>query len=133
MPSVELRQITRNTAVDALLSRIDTGISVGDMYAQLDQGGELYGLFVGDHLVSVMIVHVLAGSHEMWVTHAAGFMPGIDLTHVLAHGLDALAHKKGCGSVAFMTKRQGLIRKIQRHGYKAHETVMRKAVPCQAQ
>ncbi len=128
MPSVQLRQIQRCKEVDAHLSRIKGKMSVDEIYRQLELDGYLYGLFIGDVLAAVMIVHFVNDKSELWVTHAAGDFSRVDLTEILLVAIDQLAGQNKCKSIAFMTRRAGLIKKTKKHGFLMAETVMRKAV-----
>lgn len=52
---------------------------------------------------------------ECYVTAAGATRPGIDITRLITA---ALAGKKGVQSIAFQTRRRGLIRKAERLGYR---------------
>lgn len=111
----------------AFTARTDTTGGLADMDACLERG-KLFEVKVGGEVVAryaLQIVDCDNGS-EVWVTAAAGSLPGIDLVHVLAPYVARQAAEAGARAVSVSTRRRGLVKKLQREGWTLDAYVIRK-------
>lgn len=65
---------------------------------------------------------------ELVIVAAAGGAPGADLTAETQPLLEAVARRAGCRSMRCHTVRPGLMAKLERHGWRPAETIMRKVL-----
>lgn len=96
------------------------GMATGDDTLAMCKAGTCFELSDGCGL-AVVVVHERNGVH--WVD-AAGGSGGRDLAGAIDHVLTAA----GARSIAFQTKRLGLVRRAQRQGYKVAGYIMRRDV-----
>lgn len=64
---------------------------------------------------------------ELWV-QAAGGRGDIDLSDLMHDCIYQQAQKMGLASVGFQTRRLGLVKKAQQHGYKIDGYILRKII-----
>ena len=105
-------------ALAAHMGRDPTGRTDAAALAAMTERGQCFAL--GGAADAVYVVNVRNG--VCWVDAFAGRGP--DLVRVLAGLLDQQA--AGCRSVAFQTARRGLVRQVQRHGYRITGWILEK-------
>jgi hypothetical protein len=85
----------------------------GQSFKIIDQDGKVIGGYVLE-----------AAGSEVWVSAAAG--KGCDVTAIMAGLIECQAGQ--FDSIGFRTKRRGLVKKAQRHGYEIAGYIMRKTL-----
>lgn len=69
----------------------------------------------------------IAGA-TLWVVQAGGRLPGVSLSEEVMPAVEQAALALGCQSVAFATRRAGLVERMGRLGFEAAGTIVRKVL-----
>jgi hypothetical protein len=107
--------------------RRDTTGGLGDMEACLRQG-QLFDVKVDGQTIAryaLEFVQCDKGA-EVFITAAAGDLPGFDLVATLVPYIAQQAGQAGADAITINTRRRGLVRKLQRAGWSLDAFVMRK-------
>lgn len=64
----------------------------------------------------------------LWVVQAGGRLPGVSLSEEVMPAVEAAARALGCSSVAFATKRPGLVERMAKLGFEPAGTIVRKVL-----
>lgn len=83
--------------------------------------GQCFKVMRGNDIVAAYVLEVRGG--EVWISAAAG-RDGDDLTAAIFGMIDYNAQQ--FDSIGFKTRRRGLVKKAQRHGYEIAGYIMRK-------
>lgn len=108
-------------------ARRDTTGGLGDMEACL-QRGQLFEVVVDGRVVARYALEVVQcdKGREVFVTGAAGNLPGVDLVAGLVPYITNQCVRAGADAVTINTRRRGLVRKLEREGWSLDAYVMRK-------
>lgn len=68
------------------------------------------------------------GARVAWVMAAAGTLPGVDLVASVLPAIEQQAQALGCNQLGVTTRRRGLIKKLQRHGFQVTGLMLRKKI-----
>jgi hypothetical protein len=64
----------------------------------------------------------------LWVIQAGGRLPGVSLSEEVMPAVENAARALGCRSVAFATRRAGLIERMEKLGFAPAGTIVRKVL-----
>lgn len=108
-------------------ARTDTTSGLVDMESCLGRG-QLFEVKVEGRIVARYALQFVSCDNggEVWVTAAAGGLPGVDLVQSLTPHIARQAADAGARAVSVSTKRRGLVKKLQRAGWKLEAYVLRK-------
>ncbi len=67
----------------------------------------------------------IAGN-TLWIIQAGGRLPGVSLSEEVMPSVEVAARSLDCRSVAFATRRAGLIERMEKLGFEAAGTIVRK-------
>jgi hypothetical protein len=93
----------------------------GEDLEKIIQEGQCFKVMRGGEIIGAYVLKVQG--NEVWVSAAIG-RDKDDLTAAMLSMIDFNAQQ--FGSIGFKTKRRGLVRKAQRHGYEIAGYIMRK-------
>jgi len=123
----QLDDAARGAYAKAFDARRDTTGGLGDMEACLRRG-TLFDVKVGGETVARYALEFVQCDQgaEVFITAAAGNLPGADLVATLVPYIAEQAAKAGADAVTINTRRRGLVRKLQRAGWTLDAYVMRR-------
>lgn len=122
----QLDDAARAAYAKAFDERRDTTGGLGDMEACLNRG-QLYEVKVDGQIVARYALQFVDCDNggEVWITAAAGNLPGVDLVQKLVPYIARQSAEAGAQALSISTTRRGLVKKLQRQGWKL-SYVMRK-------
>lgn len=93
------------------------------------RGGVCFAVTQGGQDVAgySLTAHDFDRGRVLWVNGAGG-AAGFDLTQTIMPVIEAQARDSGAAQVAYITKRRGLIAKLEKQGYTVTGVVMRKKI-----
>lgn len=123
----QLDDAARAAYAKAFDARRDTTGGLADMEACL-QRGQLFEVRVEGAIVARYALQVVDcdNGSEVWVTAAAGHLPGCDLVKALEPYIAHQSIEAGASALSVSTRRRGLVKKMEREGWTLDAYVMRK-------
>lgn len=125
----QLDDEARAAYAKAFDARRDTSGGLGSMEACL-QRGRLFDVKVDGVTVARYALEFMQCDQgaQVFITAAAGNLPGADLVATLVPYIEGQAGQAGADAVTINTRRRGLVKKLQREGWTLDAYVMRKKI-----
>jgi hypothetical protein len=125
----QLDEAARAAYAKAFDARRDTTSGLANMDSCLGRG-QLFDVKVDGKIVARYALQFVDCDNggEVWVTAAAGNLPGVDLVANLAPYIASQAAQAGAKALTINTRRRGLVKKLERDGWTLDAYVMRKKI-----
>lgn len=103
----------------------DSGVGLADVM----RGAELFGVVEGDKVLMAFALRKVAGDGgaTCWVT-ALGAAENRAFIDAYLPQVEKIAADAGCGQMAMITARRGLVKKMAGYGFKQTSVIMRKGL-----
>jgi len=126
---MHVRAATWTPANEAMICRALATATLADIKFQVANGAALFEVVDESGVVAAFVLRVdrLACRTVGVIVAAGGAAPGVDLTAAIVPHIEKNMFY-GCDAISLHTERAGLVRKLERQGYRVAEIIMEKRV-----
>jgi len=96
--------------------------------SEMVQGCALFEVVAGGEQVGAfaLTMQQMQRGAVCWIMRAAGKLSGVSLANSILPHIESMAQRSGAKQVAITTKRNGLVKLLQAHGYEVTGVTLRK-------